>query len=75
MFNYKKLDYDYSIIRTPTEPLTKHDYDYNLVDTIIALLGVVNTCKKYLYISSVADIPYTKTSLTRLQNKQINDKK
>lgn len=67
-FKIPKLEYDYDVVRYPTDKLTELDYKYNWRDVEIALTAIYDLYKREPYIKSVNDIPLTQTGRTRKNN-------
>lgn len=68
--NLEKLDFEYDKIRTPLTLLKYEEIKYNYRDVEIMLKGVYQLFKNNQYINNVADIPLTKTGITRLNSKR-----
>lgn len=69
---YNKLEIDYTKQYFEFSELPDVEYEYNLRDTEITLLGVLKECSNWEYIKTVNDIPLTATSFSRKNNDFIN---
>lgn len=72
---HPKLDYDYFVTRSPTDPLCKKDIDYCYRDCAIALTGICKEAANWEWIHRISDIPMTFTGFSRKNNKYHIDNK
>lgn len=75
--NLPKLDFEYNKVRTPLSQMTSKEWEYNFRDVEIMLKSIYQLILNNQYIQSVADIPLTKTGISRFNcksNMEINKK-
>lgn len=75
--NLPKLDFEYNKVRTPLTSMSPKEWRYNFRDVEIMLKSIYQLMLNNQYIQSVADIPLTKTGISRFNcksNPQINEK-
>lgn len=70
MIGHAKQELDYSVFRGPESELTAAEIDYCINDCKVVLCGIIDECKNWEWIRSVADIPLTFTGFSRRNNKE-----
>ena len=72
--DWHKLDYDYKKVRTPLSKISKKEKEYNLRDCDIVVKYIYEVLLKKYSLKELFDNLYTKTGLTRLDNKKNNSR-
>lgn len=75
MFDYPKLEIDYSKKYYFFSCLPKQEYEYNARDTELTLLSILSECKHWDWIKTIDNLPLTSTGFTRKNNKSINSRR
>ena len=74
LYDYNKLDIEYTAQYFSFSDLPEEEYKYNAKDVRLTAYAILQECKKYSFIKKVSDIPLTVTSFVRRNNIYINDK-
>lgn len=73
--DWHKLDFDYKKVRTPLSYISKKEKDYNFRDCEIVVKYIYEVLLKKYTLKELFDKIYTKTGITRIDNKKNNTAK
>ena len=73
--DWHKLDFDYKKVRTPLSYISKKEKDYNFRDCEIVVKYIYEVLLKKYSLKELYDKIYTKTGITRIDNKKNNTSK
>ena len=73
--DWHKLDFDYKKVRTPLSYISKKEKDYNFRDCEIVVKYIYEVLLKKYSLKELYDKIYTKTGITRIDNKKNNTAK
>lgn len=73
--DWHKLDFDYKKVRTPLSYISKKEKDYNFRDCEIVVKYIYEVLLKKYSLKELYDKIYTKTGITRIDNKKNNTPK